>query len=635
MILMPSAWHESRTTSNIHLICLCVMFKNYPLLRSLALYRHMPYRFLFTASLFLTANIGIALQQFSVGQAIDHLKQIQPQQLIQSSTIFDPSNPWFWFFTIALIASIRGLVQYIAGISSLIIGQNLLTILRQKIFRQVQQLDIKWHWQHGLGEVLARTTRDSDKLKEALISFWRQVFESTLVVVVSVGLLCYYHPLLGLVPLAFVAFGLVVLFYLTNKLVVLDHEVGLAYEKVSDSLSENIHGIRVIKAFALENKKANQFQYFIQHFMQRSIDAIRFGAKYLPIPQIIIALLYVWVMGFGAYLISQGQLQIGEFVASLLMANLLVFRIESIGQVLHVFADARASASRIWQMLDVEPEIEDGTQQLSFDVKQGLSLKLDHVNLHNDQGKALLHEINAEFRPHQIVTIVGKTGSGKTTLLNVLNRFFDVHQGRVLIGSDQQGWHNVKDLPLEQLREYVQMIPQENFFFSGTLAENLRVAKPDATEEDMHNALYLASASEILQRLEHGLDTKIGDKGVTLSGGQKQRIALARAILKDSPILALDDSTSALDATTERNVLQRLKTISKQQNGQYLPKTIIINSNKQTTIALSDWIIVLDHGEIVAQGQHDTLVLESEFYRQIMGFNPQESCPSALFYKEA
>lgn len=610
------------------------MFKKYPLLRSLALYRYMPCRFALTALLFLGGNISIALQQFSVGQAIDHLKPVEPSSIFAHS-FTDPQNPWFWFVVIAVIASARAILQYLGGLSSLIIGQDLLTILREKIFKQVQDLDVKWHWKHGLGEVLTRTTRDADKLKEALINFWRQVFESTLVVLVSVGLLCYYHPLLGLVPLLFIALGLGILFHLTNKMVVLDHQVGLAYEKISDSLSENIHGIRVIKAFGLENDKSRQFRYFIQNFIHRSVDAIGFGARYLPIPQIIIALLYVWVMGFGAYLISTQQLQVGQFVAALLMANMLVFRIESIGQVLHIFADARASAARIWQMLDVKPDIQDGEVEPDFRADLGLELKVEGLTIQTETGKSLLKNIQTHFKPGQIVTIVGKTGAGKTTLLNILNRFFDPSQGRILIGSEQQGWHDTKTLKLKSLREYVQIIPQENFFFSGTLAENLRVAKPDATPEEMTQALYLASAVELLERLEHGLDTMIGDKGITLSGGQKQRISLARAILKDSPILALDDSTSALDAATEKNVLERLKSMSDlKASGPQTPKTIIINSNKQTTIALSDWIIVLDHGEIVAQGTHTDLIQQSHFYRQIMGFEQPYLSPSSAVYEK-
>ncbi|ADY81747.1 ABC transporter [Acinetobacter pittii PHEA-2] len=598
------------------------MFKNYPLLRSLALYRFMPFRFVLTATLFVIANIGLALQQYSIGHAIDTLKHSERATLFQHA-ITDPLNPWFWFILLTSIASIRAVIQYLAGLSALTIGQQLLSILRERIFSQVQHLDVSWHWKHGLGEVLSRTTRDSDKLKEALINFWRQVFESSLVVTVTVGLLCWYHPWLGLVPLLFIFLGLWVLFKLTNQLVVLDHQVASAYEKVSDTLAESVNGIRVVKAFQLEEKLLQRFNHAVDLFIHHSIQTIKTSAKRLPIPQVIIAGSYLWVIAFGAYLIGQNQLQVGQFVAAILMANLLVFRIESIGQVLHIFADARSSATRIWQMLDEKSAIEDQQYPLTLQWRDELSIKLENVSFQDKTTKNfILKQCSVEFRAGEIVTVVGKTGSGKTTLMNLLNRFIDPTEGQVLISSEQMGWTNIKDLSLFELRHLVQIIPQENFFFSGTLADNLRVAKQDATEQEMKEALHLASASELLQRLDHGLDTLIGDKGVTLSGGQKQRLALARSILKNSPILALDDSTSALDATTEKQVLQRLSALSDNRNR--LNKTIIINSNKQTTIALSDRVIVLDQGHIIAQGTHAELVQDCLFYRELMGFQLEQ-----------
>lgn len=601
---------------------LSFMFKNYPLLRSLALYRFMPFRFVLTATLFVIANIGLALQQYSIGHAIDTLKHSERETLFQHA-ISDPLNPWFWFILLTSIATIRAVIQYLAGLSALTIGQQLLSILRERIFSQVQHLDVSWHWKHGLGEVLSRTTRDSDKLKEALINFWRQVFESSLVVAVTVGLLCWYHPWLGLVPLLFIFLGLWALFKLTNQLVVLDHQVASAYEKVSDTLAESVNGIRVVKAFQLEEKLLQRFNHAVDLFIHHSIQTIKTSAKRLPIPQVIIAGSYLWVIAFGAYLIGQNQLQVGQFVAAILMANLLVFRIESIGQVLHIFADARSSATRIWQMLDEKSAIEDQQYPLTLQSRDELSIKLENVSFQDKTTKNyILKQCSVEFRAGEVVTVVGKTGSGKTTLMNLLNRFIDPTEGQVFIGSEQMGWTNIKDLSLFELRHLVQIIPQENFFFSGTLADNLRVAKQDATEQEMKEALHLASASELLQRLDHGLDTLIGDKGVTLSGGQKQRLALARSILKNSPILALDDSTSALDATTEKQVLQRLSALS--DNGNHFKKTIIINSNKQTTIALSDCVIVLDQGHMIAQGTHDELVQDCLFYRELMGFQLEQ-----------
>lgn len=618
MFLRNKRWHGSRNRAD-YLYIFCHMLKHYPLLRSLALYRFMPYRFVSTALLFILANLGIALQQFSIGRAIDTLKHGDPLSLFQHAWT-SPLNPWFWFIGLSFLAVMRAIIQYFAGLSALMIGQQLLTILRQRIFQQVQNLDISWHWKHGLGEVLSRSTRDADKLKEALINFWRQVFESSLVVLVTVGLLSWYNLWLGLVPFFFILLGVGILFKLTNHLVILDHKVAIAYEKVSDTLTESVAGVRVIKAFRLEQKLLQRFNQAIVQFIQHSTHAVAMSACRLPIPQMIIACAYVWVIAFGAYLIGQQQLQIGEFIAAILMANLLVFRIESIGQVLHIFADARSSAARIWQMLDEKTKIVDGWEQ-AVQHKTAINIKLDNVSvISTETKKYILKNCHAEFRADEIVTIVGKTGSGKTTLMNLLNRFIDPTEGRVLIGSDDDGWMDIKSLQLTTLRKIVQIIPQESFFFSGTLAENLKVAKQNATEQEMLEALHLASASELIQRLEQGLSTIIGDKGVTLSGGQKQRVALARAIMNHSPILALDDSTSALDATTERHVLQRLT----QQSAASLKKVLIINSNKPTTIAMSNRILVLKQGQIIAQGIHEELMDSCEFYGELMGFNRPE-----------
>ncbi|MFT4021614.1 MAG: ABC transporter ATP-binding protein [Acinetobacter sp.] len=601
------------------------MLKNYPLMRSLALYRYMPFRFLLTVLLFVIANVGLALQQYYIGHAIDLLKHGSLYSFSNYSWNH-PLNPWYWFVVLCAIAMVRALVQYLAGLSALSIGQQLLSTLREKIFSQVQYLDVTWHWKHGLGEVISRSTRDADKLKEALINFWRQVFESILVVVVTIGLLCWYNIWLGLVPLIFILIGIAVLFKLTNHLVMLDHQVALAYTQVSELLAQSIHGMRVVKAFGLENHLSKRFHSNIDQFIQHSMHALVESARKLPLPQMIIACSYIWVIAYGAYLIAHQQLEVGAFVASVLMANLLVFRIESVGQVLHIFADARSSAARIWNMLDEKSSIVEATEWCIPLPIQSFNIRFENVSLQaEDSKKYILKNCNAEFKSGQIITIVGQTASGKTTMMNLLNRFIDPTEGRVLLGSDQLGWVDIKTLKLSHLRNLVQIIPQEAFFFTGTLAENLSIAKPEVTKEQMINALHLACASELLQRFEHGLNTRIGDKGVTLSGGQKQRIALARAILKNTPVLAMDDSTSALDASTERTVFQRLTSISEQIQSS---RTLIINSNKPSTIALSDWIIVLEHGEIIAQGRHEELLNGSDLYRKLMGFSQQqESLP--------
>ena len=604
--------------------------QHYPLLRTLLLYRYMPWRFSITALLFIIANIGLIAQQYVIGHAVHDIQQGHAV-VVQADGSLDAHLAWFWFGCLIAIAFGRAILQYTAGIFSLTIGQDMLCILRERILLQVQRLDLAWHWQHGMGEVVTRTTRDADKLRDALINFWRQLFETVLVLIAAVFMLCWYNLGLGIVPLLLTIAGLATFALLTNQLVVLDREVGQAYEQVSQDLSEGVHGVRVIKAFGLEQGRIAQFNQQIDLFIQHAFQAVRYGASRLPLPQIIVAMSYVWVLGFGAYLISIQQLNVGELVAALLMTNMLVFRIESIGQIMHIFADARASAGRIWDMLDAEPDIQGGEQRLELKGDQPLGIQLNHIRIHSNGGQDILHGFNLHIQPGEMVAIVGKTGSGKSTLLGLLPRLLDPQQGEVLIGSDGQGWHNIKDLQLDQLRQLVQVVPQESFLFSDTLEQNLLVAKPDATEEELLEALHKSAAEDVIQRLQHGLQTTLGDRGVTLSGGQKQRLSLARALLSNASIIAFDDATSALDAATEKRILDQLKQDVKQarqQAGQHTEsqqhgKTIIVVSSKLSTILMADRVVLLGQGRVLAQGTHQYLSQHNTAYRELMGLQTQ------------
>lgn len=607
---------------------------NYPLLRTLLLYRYMPWRFSTTALLFILANVGLIAQQYMIGHAVHDIQQGKAV-VAQADGSFDAHVAWYWFACLLGIAFGRALLQYIAGLFSLTIGQDMLCILRERILRQVQQLDLAWHWQHGMGEVVTRTTRDADKLRDALINFWRQLFETVLVLIAAVFMLCWYNLGLGIVPLLLTLAGLATFAVLTNQLVVLDREVGQAYEQVSQDLSEGVHGVRVIKAFGLEHGRITQFNQQIDLFIHHAFQAIRYAASRLPLPQIIVAMSYVWVLGFGAYLISIHQLNIGELVAALLMTNMLVFRIESIGQIMHIFADARASAGRIWEILDARPGILSGQQVLKMEDDKPLGIQLNHISIHSNGGQDILHDFNLHIQPGEMVAIVGKTGSGKSTLLGLLPRLLDPQQGDVLIGSDQQGWHNSKDIKLEQLRQLVQVVPQESFLFSDTLEQNLRVANPDATEEELLEALHKSAAEDVIQRLQYGLQTTLGDRGVTLSGGQKQRLSLARALLSDARIIAFDDATSALDATTEKRILDQLKqdvnsarhNSGQQQRG----KTIIVVSSKLSTILMADRVILLGQGRVLAQGSHQYLSQHNAAYKELMGLNDPDEIPELKY----
>jgi ATP-binding cassette, subfamily B, bacterial len=587
--------------------------KSQPLLRCLALYRFMPWRFSLTALLFIVVNASLAWQQLLIGRAVHDVERGTAVVRLPTGSL-DYSVALRWLVVLAAVAAVRGILQYAAGMLALIVGQDLLFVLRERILVQVQRLDLIYHWRHGIGELVTRTTRDADKVRDALINLWRQVFETGLVALAAVAMLIWYNPWLGLVPLTLTFAGLSIFVSQTSRLVVLDRAVGAAYDTVSQDLSEGVNGVRVIKAFALEPHRIAGFNRQIFEFTVHARAALAFAASRIPLPQIVVALSQVWVLVFGIYLVSIGALNIGELVASLLMANTLVFRVEGVGRVMQVFADARSSAARIWEFLDAEAQIVGGNARMP---DGSLGVRFSNVRIASPGGHAILNGCSFQARPGEIVAVVGTTGCGKSTVTALLPRLLEVDAGEVAVGSDEQGWTDVRELDLEELRRHVHVVTQDNFLFSDTLAANLRVANPSASDSDLLHALELAAAGDVVERLPQGLDTALGDRGVMLSGGQRQRLCLARALLAKATILGLDDATSALDAATERTVLHNIRKFRDRA-------TVIVVSSKLSTILMADRVLLLAEGHIAAQGTHRDLSRTCAAYRELLGIDSHE-----------
>ncbi|WP_282397931.1 ABC transporter ATP-binding protein [Pseudomonas sp. PS01298] len=586
------------------------MIEQHPLLRSLAIYREMPWRFSLVAALYVAINLGLVWQQWLIGHAVNDVSAGRAVVRLADGRL-EAGLGWYWLGLMLAVALGRGVLQYIASVLSLVISQELLTRLRERILAQVQSLHLGYHWQHGMGEMITRTTRDADKVRDALITFWRQLVETPLVVLATVGLLSWYNPLLGLVPLLLTVTGLWIFVRQTERLVGLDRAVGSAYDRVNQDLSEGIGGVRVIKSFALEQRRIQGFADQVAVFAGLARQALAYSSSRIPLPQAVVALGHVWILVYGAHLVATGQLSIGELVTSLLIATTLVFRIEGIGRVMQTFADARASAERIWQLLDAPAAIRSGTATLPA---TPLGLKLEHVSVTAPGGgRDILQACSLSIQPGEIVALVGATGTGKSLLASLLPRLSDVTAGRVLLGSDASGWQDIRELQLGPLRQRVHVVPQESFLFAGTLAANLRLTAPSATDAQLRDALHRAAADDIVQRLPQGLDTPLGDRGVTLSGGQRQRLCLARALLGTPDILCLDDATSALDAISERQVLQNLR--------QLRGTTVLVISSKLSTILLADRVLMLADGRITAMGRHTDLQSTNAHYRDLLGID--------------
>jgi ATP-binding cassette subfamily B protein len=591
-----------------------VQLVDHPLLRCLALYRRTPWRFALTAALYAAVNFSLAWQQWLVGRAVHDVERGAAVVRTAAGSI-DASVALFWLEVLAVVVIVRSAIQYGAAILGLVIQQELLSTLREMIFTQVQNLDLTYHWKHGAGEMVTRTTRDADKLRDALTSFWRQVVDTSFAVVAAIGFLFWYDPVLGLVPLLLTVTGISIFSRQTDHLVSLDRAVGAAYDRVNQDLAEGIYGVRVIKAFAQEGVRVERFEAGVGVFMSHAVAALSYASSRIPLPQLVIASGQVWVLGYGAHLVVSQQLNLGELVAALLAFNTLVLRIEGIGRIIQVFADARASAGRIWELLDARPAISSGNEQLGPGT---LGVDIRSVRVSPVAGaNPVLDNCSLRIAPGAAVAIVGATGSGKSTVGGLLPRLIDVESGTVLVGSDAQGWHDVRSVRLESLRKRVHVVPQEAFLFSDTLGANLRLAAPGATDEELLHALRLASAEDMLARLPRGFDTQLGDRGVTLSGGQRQRLCLARALLARPSILVLDDATSALDAVTERTILNNIRELRFEQSERI---TLLLITSRLSTILLADRVAVLAGGRIITEGTHAHLARADREYCELMGF---------------
>jgi ABC-type multidrug transport system fused ATPase/permease subunit len=573
----------------------------------------MPWRFGLTFGLFVLVNASLTGYQYLVGRAVHDVERGAAVARLPDGRL-DFHLAFFWASILVGIAAVRAVLTYLSGIAALITGQELLFRLRDSILMQVQRLDLGYHLRHGIGEMVARTTRDADKVRDALISFWRNVIETGLVVTASLAILAYYQPLLAVVPAVLVVIGVVIFLGQADTLVVLDRAVGDAYDSVSQDLVEGVGGVRVIKAFSLEESRIARFDSAVAAFAGHASRAVTYSAVHIPLPQLIVALGQVWVFGLGTLFVAQHRLNLGELVASILAMNTLVFRFEGVGRVIQIFADARSSAARIMEFLDAEPAIAPGATELP---EGPLGFQLEGVRVvADDAGGSILEECFLEVRPGETVALVGATGSGKSTLVSLLPRLLDPASGSVRIGSRELGFRDVRELTLGNLRQHVHVASQDCFLFSDTVADNVRLSSPGATTDDVKHALSLAAAEDVWTNLPEGLDTRIGDRGVTLSGGQRQRLALARALIARPSILVLDDATSALDAITEQTVLRNIRNLA-EETGRAI--TMFIVASKPSTALFADRILVLEKGRISAQGTHEQLTKKSSTYRELLG----------------
>jgi ATP-binding cassette subfamily B protein len=373
---------------------------------------------------------------------------------------------------------------------------------------------------------------------------------------------------------------------------------------VTTHAEENIVGVRVVKAFAQEDRETARFSGLAGRVFDQAIAAARIQARYVPMLQSLPNLAIAAVLLVGGYSVIHGSLSLGSFFAVNGYLLLLVVPLRSVGMWVGQYQRAMASGERIFEILDVDRDILERPGAAPLPEGPG-HIRLEGVEFGYEPGRPVLRDVDLEVAAGSTVALIGPTGCGKTTLTALIPRFYDVAAGRVTVdGAD------VREVTLDSLRADVGIVSQDTFLFSTTVAENIAYGTPDATPEEIVRAARQAQAHDFICDLPDGYETRVGERGLTLSGGQRQRIAIARALLMNPRILILDDATASVDATTEAKIKLALREVMK-------GRTTLIIAHRLSTISLAERIVVLEAGRIVAQGTHADLIEESDVYRQI------------------
>jgi len=486
------------------------------------------------------------------------------------------------------------------------VSQSFGSEIRSDLYKKIQTLSFKNIDRFERASLITRLTNDVTQVQVFANGLMRIFVKSPLLAIG--GLIMATRLNLHLSVVLIVVVPIVAIFIILNLRLgfPMFSKVQKALDRVNSVMREYLSGVRVVKAFNRFDVEVNKFEKTNDEFKKQSIAATRLMAVFSPAIMLTVNLGIVAVLWIGGFGVTNGNVQVGHIIAFINYMTQILFSLMMISMVFNMFVRAKTSAVRIGEVFAQEDDLSWKDEMSETPVEQG-KIEFDHVffSYEGTSGEPVLKDINLTIVPGETVGIIGSTGSGKSTLVGLIPRFYDVSAGSIKV--DGEDIHLVDP---KRLREKIAFVPQKNILFTGSVEENIKWGKEDATMEEVEKAAEIAGAHDFIASSPEGYQTRIGQGGVNFSGGQKQRISIARALIKNPKILILDDSTSAVDVTTEAGIKAGLKKYAK-------GLTCLLIAQRITSIIDADKIVVMDHGEIVGIGKHEELVRDCKVYQEI------------------
>ena len=477
--------------------------------------------------------------------------------------------------------------------------------IRDDMFAHLETMDVEYYNSHKTGDLMTRFTSDLNSIRMSIGPAIISIFDATVMAVMVIMQMMFYVDvrltLMTLVPMGVILIGEIFYGKIMHSRYKQRQE---AVSDLTDFVQESFSGIRVIKAFVRERRQLKQFLKANQNAMDKNLNIVRLQAIINPLLDVIIGTSGLITLIYGGYLALVGDITLGKFSAFHMYANMLVWPMIACGDAINMFSQGFASARRVQEVFAEKPEVED-RNTVSVDALKG-NIKFDHLTfIHKGMSEPTLKDICLDIPAGTTLAIIGRTGNGKSTLVNLLLHLYNTKPGMILFDG-----RDINSIPLHTLRENIAYVPQDNFLFSDTLAANIAFGAHGEDMEKIVAASQMACIHDNIIDFPEGYKTVVGERGVTLSGGQKQRSSIARALIKDAPILILDDALSAVDTDTEEHILKNLK-----QNR--AGKTTIIIAHRVSTIQNADVIMVLEEGSAAEVGSHKELMALGGIYKEM------------------